>query len=168
MKTKIAFLLIGAIIGSGGMFLLLPSDTNEQELSVFRDFTSFSVLDSNTSISCTFPQVVAVYYQENQIEHALPTPESNPMVFTFSDFNTMSEGLASLSYVDASESITSVALGILHEDDEKLVLMENGGESYLTTYTIFKKQGVAIFSKQILFPVLGGVPSGTTAMGTCR
>ena len=168
MKIKITFLIIGAIIGSGGMFLLQTTDTNKQELSVFKDFTSFSTLNTNTSISFSFPQTIAAYYRNGQIEHILSAPESNPMVFTFSDFNTMSEGLASLSYVDASESITSVALGILHEDDEKLVLMENGGESYLTTYTIFKKQGVAIFSKQILFPVLGGIPSGTTAMGTCR
>lgn len=167
MKVKILFLILGILVGSGTTFFLV-SHEEPKPASVYMEFESYLKLDTSISISCTFPQMLSTYYKEGKVEHSLPMPEKNPMVFTFSDFNTVSQGMASLSYIDSTQSISTVPLAILHEDADKVVLMENGGESYLTTYTIFKKQGVAIFSKQILFPFLGGMPSGTTAMGTCR
>lgn len=167
MKIKILFLILGILVGSGTTFFLVSKE-GPKHASVYTEFESYLKLDTSTSISCTFPQMLATYYKEGKVEHSLPMPEKSPMVFTFSDFNTVSQGMVSLSYIDSTQSISTVPLAILHEDEDKMVLIENGGESYLTTYTIFKKQGVAIFSKQILFPFLGGVPSGTTAMGTCR
>lgn len=167
MKIKILFLILGILVGSGVAFFSISKE-EVKPASVYTEFENFLMLDTGMPISCTFPQMLATYYKEGKVEHSLPMPEKNPMVFTFSDFNTASKGMASLSYIDSTQTISTVPLAILHEDEDKVVLIENGGESYLTTYTIFKKQGVAIFSKQILFPFLGGVPSGTTAMGTCR
>lgn len=144
-----------------------PTSTLENEAIVTKPFVATNVLDTRTSITCTFPQMLSTYYREGVIEHILPKPETNPMIFTFSDFSQGERSLATLSYIDASQTISNVTLAVLHEDADKVVLVENGGESYLTSYTIFKKQGVAIFSKQILFPFLD-VPSGTMSMGTCQ
>lgn len=166
MKIKIAFLSLGIIIGAFIAYVILNEDSTENS-TVFQDFTSFGSLDTQNSISCTYPQMLSTYYKDNHLEHSLPSPETNPMVFTFSDFNQPEQGIAKLSYMDASQSISSVAVGILYDDADKIVMLENGGEDYVTTHTIFKKQGVAIFSKQILFPSLN-IPSGTMAMGTCR
>lgn len=166
MKTKILFLVLGVVIGAGATTLFVQSKSFEP-ISVYIPFDNYIKLDTGTSISCTFPQMISAYYKDGQIEHTLPKPELNPIVFTFSDFNR-EEGLASLSYIDATRTVSTVPLAIMFEDEDKIVLIENGGESYLTSHTIFKKHGVAIYSKQILLPFLEGIPSGTTAMGTCR
>lgn len=165
MKIKLLILVFGIIAGSGICFLILSSQPLTH--TVFKEFTSYKSISTERGFTCTYPQILSTYYKEGKVEHDLPEPETNPMIFSFSNFNNPTKGMASLSYLDSTKSITNVALAILFEDDEKVVLLENGGESYLTTYTVFKKQGVAIFSKQILFPILGGVPSGTMSMGTC-
>lgn len=166
MKIKLLFTFLGILAGSGICFLILSSQPIPH--TVFKDFKSFKTLNSEFGFTCTFPQMLSTYYKEGKVEHDLPEPETNPMIFSFSNFNDPTKEMASLSYLDSTKSITNVALAILFEDSEKIVLLENGGESYLTTYTVFKKQGVAIFSKQILYPFLGGVPSGTMSMGTCQ
>ena len=118
---------------------------------------------SATKITCSIPQFLNAYYSNNMIEQKLSQPETNPLILTFSDFNSDSD-LAELSYIDATQTISTVPLLKYVNNDEKLIFLDGTGENYFSVYTIFKKTGVIIYSKSV---DLLGTASGSLAMGSC-
>jgi hypothetical protein len=114
-----------------------------------------------SEISCTYPQILYANYYEGVVKHELSLPETNPAIFTFSDF---SEEFGRLKYIDATRTISEAPLVKLSEDDEKIVFLEGAGENYVATHMIFKKLGTAIYTKGVN---LIGIPSGSLAVGTC-
>ncbi len=119
-------------------------------------------LSSATQITCTYRQTVNANYI-HEIKHQLPESEKNPMIFTFSNFTSTEN--AQLSYIDATQTITTVPLVKLIDDSNKLVFLEGGTDNYLTTHTIYKKIGIGTYTKNV--EILPGIPSVTAAMGSC-
>jgi hypothetical protein len=113
------------------------------------------------SITCQYPQVTNTNYIDDKISHELSKPESTPFIFTFSNLD---KEIGQLSYLDSTKTITNVVIGKLSDNDERFIYIEGGSENYFTTHTIFKKTGVAIYTKTVS---IFGIPSGTLAMGNC-
>lgn len=112
-------------------------------------------------ITCTFRQTVRAEYMDGNITHSLPAPETNPLIFTFTGLESQTPELKSL---DATQTISETPLLKIFENDERIVLLEGTGDAYITTLYIFKKTGVAIYTKAV--DILG-IPIGSVAMGTC-
>jgi len=120
-----------------------------------------SSLIGATEITCTYPQILSASYFQSEINHELPPPEKEPMIFTFSNTET---DIATLRYIDATRTISEVNIFKLNETPEKLVFIDGDGSNYISTYTIFKSLGVSLYSKEV---DLLGIPSGSLAIGTC-
>ena len=160
MKNPFKILLIlgaGVIIG----FLFF----NSKNASVSENKKTFAGVDlSNaTQITCTYPQVLNAVYNNGEISHELPPPETNPMIFTFSKLDDPQTG--QLSYIDATQTITTIPVIKLVDNKDKIIYLEGDGESYLTVHSIYKKTGVSTYSKNINF--IGMIPEVASAMGSC-
>jgi hypothetical protein len=118
-------------------------------------------LNYSSEITCTYPQTVRAEYFEQKVKHELPKAESNPMIFTFSEIK---EDVAKLKLIDATRTISETSLIKLFENSERIVFIEGNGNTYFTMHTIYKNEGVAIYSKQVS---LMGIPVSTSGMGTC-
>ncbi len=122
--------------------------------------------DTNLSfgqqITCTYPQTLSANYSDNFISHSLNKPETNPLIFTFSDLENSETG--QLSYIDATKTITNVPLLKLVENEEKIVYIEGTGENYITVHTIYKNKGVSTYTKNTS---LLGIPILGASMGDC-
>jgi len=120
-------------------------------------------ISSYKSITCSYPQVMSTYYINNKILHQLPKSESNPIIFTFSNFKDNES--ASLSYIDSTQEITTVPMVKLLDNNDKIIFLDGDGENYFSTHTVFKKTGVSVYTKSV---DLLGFPSGTLSMGNCK
>ncbi len=154
------------MLGAVATGLLLASfgaleTTGKREVENIKSHTPTSVAGAS-EITCTFTQIMYARFFNGQITHGLPLPEQSPLVFTFSDFNE--NDLAKLKYIDSTRTISEALVMKIHEDDEKIVFIEGAGDPYVTTHTIFKDTGIAIFTKGVS---LVGTPSGSLAAGTC-
>jgi hypothetical protein len=118
-------------------------------------------LVNSLEITCTYPQMVTAVYHEQKIKHELAKPESTPMIFTFSEIK---EDVAKIKFIDSSRIISEAPLIKLFEDEDKIVFAEGNGNFYFTIHTIYKNEGVSLYSKQVS---LVGIPLAITGMGTC-
>lgn len=145
-----------------GMFLYFGnnSGTNGSNNKVKKNFLANDI-SSATKITCTYPQTISALYQENEISHSLNEPEKNPMIFTFSKLDDPKMG--SLSFIDATQTITTVPIVRILENEDQFIYVE--GDSYFTVHTIYKKTGISTYSKNINF--FDTIPSMTSAMGSC-
>jgi hypothetical protein len=100
-------------------------------------------------------------YMPGRIAHELSKPETNPIIMTYSDFNSEIPGV---KFIDATQSISDVALIKVVDTSEKLIFIEGNGEPYITVHTIYKESGVATFEKSLS---LLGMPVSSMAMGSC-
>lgn len=112
-------------------------------------------------ITCTYPLILSVKYQNDTISHILPKKESNPVIFTFSD---LKKDVANLSYIDATQTITNVKIVKLVDSPDRYIFMEGGAENYFTTHTIFKDKAVSVYNKSV---DIIGTPAGSLSMGNC-
>lgn len=111
-------------------------------------------------ITCTYKHVLNSSYSDSKITQALPPPEVNPLVFTFSDIDTKNP---QLSTIDATRSITTVPIITLVSREDKIVFID-GSENYITVHTIYPDRGIATYTKNVDF---FGIPSASLSMGTC-
>ena len=155
-KINLKLIIVIAVL----LVLLIPYLNSIYSNTAKRVFIR-SNLSSASQITCTYPQVVSVNYQNNTISHVLPKKESNPIIFTFSNFKG---DVANLSYIDATQTINTVKIVKLIDSYDRYIFIEGGDENYFTTHTIFKDKGVSIYSKSV--DVIG-IPAGTLAMGNC-
>ena len=144
------------------VIVIFMSPLNKTTNETKKIFSSENV-SSASSITCTYPQTLSASYNSGEISHTLPKPETNPMIFTFSELNNPKIG--QLSYIDSTQSITNVSLVKLIEDKEKIVYAEGSGEQYLTIHTIYRQIGVSTYTKNV--NLLGMIPVVTSAMGSC-
>jgi hypothetical protein len=153
-RTQVSILLLAiiAIILVG-----TKSDTSE-----FIEKVIESDISSATQITCTYPQVLNASYYDSEISHSLPDPETNPIIFTFTDF--FDTQIGNLSFIDATQTITNVEVIKLIDNEEKMVFLEGTGDNYLTVHTIYKTEGIATYTKNVN---IFGVLSGSLAMGSC-
>lgn len=118
-------------------------------------------LSQAQDITCTYKQTVTADYFEDNISHKVPKQETNPLIFTFSDFD---KEISKLSFIDATRTITTVPIVKIYEDDFKLVFIDGAGENYMTVHTIWKDRGIGTYAKNV--DILGS-PFATLAMGSC-
>lgn len=130
------------------------------EKSVKKYYSAIGLSDSG-EITCTYPQTLMVNYLGDEITHQLPKPETNPMIFTFSN---MIGDEPKLKFIDATRTISEIKLTKILDSADKYIFIEGTGDPYITVHTIYKKTGISIFSKQSL---MLGIPIGTLSMGTC-
>jgi hypothetical protein len=149
--------LFSALYSANG----IKRQTSGKDIEVKKSFTSNDI-SLATQITCTYPRILNTSYNNGEISHMLPKPETNAMIFTFSELNNPKAG--KLSYIDATRTITNVELIKLIDNENKLVYVEGTGENYLTVHTIYKKSGVATFAKNV---EIFWIPSASLAMGSC-
>ena len=86
--------------------------------------------------------------------HALPEPETNPTIMTFSNINSENP---TVKFIDATRTISELPLIKLVDTPDKLVFIEGNGDPYFTLHTIYKDSSVSTYGKQV---DLLGFPSG--------
>jgi hypothetical protein len=133
-----------------------------EDVSVTRNFNP-SVISTSGDVTCTYPLILNANYTGEVIEHLLPKPETNPMIFTFSNIE---EDIAILKFIDASQTISEVPLVKIYEDEDKVTFIDGSGEVYFSMHTIFKKTGVSMYTKQMSVSLLG-VSTGSLSVGEC-
>lgn len=151
---------IGALSLAVVVLLWIVLGAKSAESSVKSSHTAMA-LSATGDITCTYPQVLHVAYQAGEISHELPKPETNPIIMTFSDIG---EKVATIKFLDATQSISEVPAVKVSGTADKLIFLEGSGDPYITVHTIFKDTGVSIYAKQMS---LLGTPIGSIAMGTC-
>lgn len=156
MKKLLPFVSPLIIIGA---IIFLSKD--KKELEIKTDFVGNNI-SSATEITCSYSQTTRSVYQNNEIVHSLPKAETKPMIFSFSDIKNSE--MSKLSYIDATQTITTVQISKAIDNEEKLVFFDGGEEGYFSTHTIYKDSGVSVFTKNVS---IFGVPIATLAMGTC-
>ncbi len=120
-------------------------------------------LVNKESMTCSYPQLLSTYFQDNEITYSLPEKETNPIIFTFSkNLNTDNE--YQVSYIDATKIISTEPIFKILENDDKIVFIEGTGENYMTVHTIWKKEGIGTYIKNV--DILG-IKSASLAMGSC-
>ena len=154
----ILLLIIGILIVS--IIALLPNG----ELNETKVVKSFYKTDISRAeqITCTYPQILSTSYLSNEISHTLNKPEKNPLIFSFSKYKNEKGGV--LSYLDSTQTITNVPLVKLLENDEKIIFIDGDAENYLSIHTIYKKEGVSSYAKNVN---ILGIPMGSLGMGSC-
>lgn len=123
------------------------------------DFSVNNITGSE-KITCTYKHVLHSSYSNNKITQELPLPETNPLIFTFSDIDSENP---QLSTIDATRSITTIPVVTLVNREDKIVFLD-GSENYITVHTIYPDRGVATYTKNVDF---FGTPSASLSMGTC-
>lgn len=139
------------------VIILNKQDTKEVKNKFFGNDISSAI-----QITCTYPQILNVSYVNNEVSHNLPKAETNPLIFTFSEFKD--SDVANLSYIDSTQTITNVPLVKLIEDEGKIIFIDGSGKNYFSTHRIDKKLAISTYTKTV--DILG-IPSGSLAMGTC-
>lgn len=142
------------------LILILSSDP--KEFAAYSDHSPTRVLNYSDKITCSYPQFLSAYYDENKIKHSLPDPEVNPTIFTFTELD---KDIAKLSYIDATRTINTAQVVKIIDKSDRIILLEGGSENYFTTHTIFKETGVSVYTKTVINPF--GTPVGSMAMGSC-
>jgi hypothetical protein len=153
-KIVIVILLVG--------YLLVYSNNSSDGGSESKTYFSKNNISSATEVTCTYSQFASVSYKDNEVSRGLNKPEAHPMIFTFSKLNDPKE--SQLSYLDSTQTITTVPIYKVREDESEVVFLDGVGQSYLSTHTIFKKQGVSVYTKSV---DLLGIPVGSLSIGTC-
>lgn len=139
---------------------LLPSNgLNETKVKKVFYKTDISKAEQ---ITCTYPQILSTSYLSNEISHILNKPEKNPLIFSFSKYKNEKGGV--LSYLDSTQTITNVPLVKLLDNDEKIIFIDGDAENYLSIHTIYKKEGVSSYTKNVS---ILGIPMGSLGMGSC-
>lgn len=157
MKKFILILLI--ILIAITSVLLFYKNPKAKEVA----FYSFgNIISGSTNITCNYSQTLSANYSDNKITHILPEPETNPMVFSF--LISQDSEISKLSYIDATQTITTVPIVKLIENNEKFVFLDGTGDNYLTIHTIYKESGVGTYTKNVNFL---GTPLLSVSMGTC-
>lgn len=154
---RIVLLLISIVV----LFLIFSPSNSSKDKEVKVSFTPVD-LSGSKEITCTFPQTVRSHFIDNEIVHSLPVKEREPMINTFSKLDDPKIG--QLSYIDSTRTITSVPVVKIMEDEEKIAYFDGGTENYTIIYYIYKKLGVATYTKSVS---LLGIPSITGGMGSC-
>lgn len=154
----ILLLIIGILIVC--ITALLPNS----ELNETKVVKSFYKTDISRAeqITCTYHQILSTSYLSNEISHTLNKPEKNPLIFSFSKYKNEKGGV--LSYLDSTQTITNVPLVKLLENDEKIIFIDGDAENYLSIHTIYKKEGVSSYAKNVN---ILGIPMGSLGMGSC-
>lgn len=116
---------------------------------------------SAQSITCSYKHILRSENYDGAVTQYFPEPETNPIVMTYSNFG---EELAELSYIDATQTITTLPVAPLVEGSDKIIYLEGGDQNYLTIHTIYPSKGVATFTKN--YEILGR-QIATMSMGTC-
>lgn len=155
-NTAIGVLVIVVVVLSWIVF-----EGNTQKTSVTTKFHTVSALSGTGDITCTYPQILHVSYQNEEVSHELPKPETNPIIMTFSDIDSENP---KIRFIDSTQTISEVPVIKILDSAEKLVFIEGTGDPYMTLHTVFKDSGVATFAKEVS---LLGTPVGTLSMGTC-
>lgn len=156
MKNK---LIIGILVVLVLVFGWMAFSTI-QEASVKKSHFGIK-LSASGNITCTYPQVLHASYQSGEITHELPKPETNPIIMTFSDFDSE---VAKVKFIDATQTISELPLVKVIDTAEKLMFLEGNGDPYITIHTIYKESGVATYEKSMS---LLGIPVGSMGMGSC-
>lgn len=157
-KHKYKFLVVTLLAVIGILIVLL---TNKDMRFEVKSYFYGTNLTYASKITCTYPQLLSASYLQNEVTHELPVPETNPLIFTFSDF---SEENPQMSYIDATRTITTIPVIKIIDNEEKMVFLDGGAENYLSTHTIYKENGIATYTKNVS---LLGNPLASLAMGTC-
>jgi hypothetical protein len=138
----------------------LKYSKNDVSKEVVKPFLEKDI-SSASEITCTYPQILNTSYFNDEITHSLPKPETNPIIITFSKLD---EEVGQLSSIDSTQTISTFKIVKISEDDEKIIYIEKSNDNYLSTYTIYKKLGVSVYTKTVS---LLGIPSGSLATGSC-
>lgn len=120
-------------------------------------------LSNTSSITCTYPQFLNANYAESQINHELNKPETKPIIITFTD---LTEDMATLLFIDSTQTVSEVSAAKVYEDNQKIVLIEGLNGVYTTLHTIFLDKALAVNSKQM--DIFGISISAGTSIGHCR
>lgn len=144
-----------------GIFIFIFNTPSVKDVEVKNSFIPVD-LSGSKEITCIFPQTIRSHYFNNEIIHSLPPKEKNPIIDTFS--KTDDPEIGQLSYLDATQTITTVPIVKIIEDEEKIVYFDGGTKNYTIIYYIYKKLGVATYTKSVS---LLGIPSITGGMGSC-
>lgn len=156
-RDKIIVLLLIIILG---LAWLVFSPKSSENYIVSENYSSLG-LSVTSDITCTYPQTLYSSYAGGEITHELPAPETNPIIITFSDFDTE---VSKAKFIDATQTISETLLVKIIDTPEKFVFLEGTGDFYITVHTIYKENGVATLAKSAS---LLGMPVGSMAMGTC-
>lgn len=143
------------------IFSVRSSQNNNKDFEKKISFVQNNISLSD-KITCTYSQILNSNYFNGEITHSLPKLEINPLIFTFTRSNDSE--VAQLSYIDSTQSITNVPVIKIFEDEDKLIYLDGNGSNYLSTHTIYKKEGVATFTKSV---DIFGIPSGSLSIGSC-
>lgn len=168
-SSRAVMMLLYAIIGIASvgivasvMLALLSSDSKDTGGLIGTTQRTFlgSNLTRASEITCTYPTIMYTMMSGGEISHNLPKDESQPMIFTFTE---LGKEFGSLASIDSTKTITTTPVARIVSNDEKLIYL-SFNDNYFSTYTIFKKTGVSVYSKSV---DLMGTPSGSMAMGSC-
>jgi len=161
MKKKLIKLvpwLLLIIITTISIFLF----TGESRLSKKSYLFGTDISSAENKITCVYPQTMVAFYSETGVDYEIPKAEKNPLIFTFSGFK---DGTPELSYVDTFQSVSTTPIIMLVDNEEKLSFLAGDGSNYLTIHTIYKKQGISSYTKQVN---LLGTLSTSMAFGSCN
>lgn len=155
-------ILVIIILISGAYVLFFFKNTSKEinTSEVKKEFLEKDI-SSATEITCTYPLLLNTSYLNGEITHSLPKPETNPIIITFSK---LTEDVGQMSSIDSTQTITTVPIIKISEDNEKVIYIEKSNNNYLSTYTIYKKLGVSVYTKTVS---LMGIPSGSLSTGSC-
>lgn len=135
--------------------------STEETKSILDDFPITSLREAG-SVSCVFERTTAVSYNGSAIEYSALHKESSPLSFSFVGIDT---DTPTLSANGTAGTVYSANIRVLSNTDEKIVLSEvTPTEGNVFIYTIYKNNGVAIWTKQYS---LMGIPAGILSMGKC-
>lgn len=163
MKHKYIFIsILCGILLTGLVYMLVSFFLEEKKETEVTKFFSSVDLSHASSITCTYPQTLYAKYYEEKISHMVPKPETNPLIFTFSNLTDSQTG--KLSYIDSTQTITNVDLIKIIDNEEKIMYVEGNAANYLTVHTLYKKLGVSAYMKSVS---LLGIPVTSSAIGTC-
>lgn len=158
MKKKLFKILPWLLLVISIIFIVLL--IGKRELSK-TDYLYGNNVSSAEKITCRYPQTASAYVANDEVEYIIPEKETNPLIFTFSGYDKQ---IAEISYVDANQTITTVPIVVFENSEDKLTLIEGGGDNYLTIHTIYKGKGISSYTKQV---DLLGTPSTTMSFGYC-
>lgn len=142
------------------IFLLITQNSTSKSQT---DYLYSSSLLNSPKITCTFDQTSRIEYMNSKRTYEIPPKETNPLIFTFSDLDN--SNLATLNFIDATQSISTVSIVKVFENKEKYIFLEGSGENYFTVHTIYKTEGIATYVKNV--NIFGNIAT-TTAMGYCN
>lgn len=161
-KKYASLILIAGAIVAGAVGGYSWGDKNGQSP---REITSFWPGYSATggdSITCEYPQLTYAKYSGETISHELPEPETQPLIFTYSNTGPNSGNLAS---IDSTRTIRNTPLIKIFENDDRISYIEGNGNAYFAIHTLYPQKGVSTYIKSV---DLLGTPSASSGIGKCN